>query len=263
MNLEIEVSKVGLYTHFRNLGRGGGRDMLNNSLINSLIDVQTVEYRYESSESEPSPPVLRGVSLSIQPGEMACLVGPSGSGKTTLLNLMGLLEKPQVGDILFSGRSVRGLSETALEAHRLHDLGFIFQAFFLIPTLSVLDNTTYFLGQLGLSVRSAKERAVEVLEKVGLQDHLTKYPRELSGGQRQRVAVARAVAKKPKVILADEPTANLDRATAETIVSVFRELRDKEGTAFVFSTHDLDLLGYAQSVYRLQDGRVQDGKVVR
>ncbi|MBK7891265.1 MAG: ABC transporter ATP-binding protein [Bdellovibrionales bacterium] len=223
---------------------------------NSLIEVQDVEYRYETRESEAAPAVLRGVSLTVQAGEMVCLMGPSGSGKTTLLNLMGLLEKPQVGDIRFIGQSVKGLSESALETHRLRDLGFIFQAFFLIPTLSVLDNTTYFLGPLGMGAREAKERATEVLEKVGLQDHLSKYPRELSGGQRQRVAVARAVAKKPKVILADEPTANLDRATAEKIVSVFQELRDNEGTSFVFSTHDQDLLGYAQSVYRLQDGKV-------
>lgn len=222
---------------------------------NSLIEVQDVEYRYETRESESAPAVLRGVSLTVQAGEMVCLMGPSGSGKTTLLNLMGLLEKPQVGDIRFIGQSVKGLSESALEIHRLRDLGFIFQAFFLIPTLSVLDNTTYFLGPLGLGAREAKERATEVLEKVGLQDHLLKYPRELSGGQRQRVAVARAVAKRPKVILADEPTANLDRATAEKIVSVFQELRDNEGTSFVFSTHDQDLLGYAQSVYRLQDGK--------
>lgn len=223
---------------------------------NSLIEVQDVEYRYETRASESAPSVLRGVSLTVQAGEMVCLMGPSGSGKTTLLNLMGLLEKPQIGDIRFIGQSVKGLSESALEIHRLRDLGFIFQAFFLIPTLSVLDNTTYFLGPLGMGAREAKERATEVLEKVGLQDHLLKYPRELSGGQRQRVAVARAVAKKPKVILADEPTANLDRATAEKIVSVFQELRDNEGTSFVFSTHDQDLLGYAQSVYRLQDGKV-------
>lgn len=223
---------------------------------NSLIEVQDVEYRYETREATSAPAVLRGVSLTVQAGEMACLMGPSGSGKTTLLNLMGLLEKPQVGDIRFLGQSVKGMSESALEVHRLRDLGFIFQAFFLIPTLSVLDNTTYFLGPLGMGARESKERATEVLEKVGLQDHLLKYPRELSGGQRQRVAVARAVAKKPKVILADEPTANLDRATAEKIVSVFQELRDKEGTSFVFSTHDQDLLGYAQSVYRLQDGKV-------
>ncbi len=223
---------------------------------NSLVEVQDVEYRYDARESESAPAVLRGVSLTVQAGEMVCLMGPSGSGKTTLLNLMGLLEKPQTGDIRFLGQSVKGLSESALEIHRLHDLGFIFQAFFLIPTLSVLDNTTYFLGPLGMGAREAKERATEVLEKVGLQDHLLKYPRELSGGQRQRVAVARAVAKRPKVILADEPTANLDRATAEKIVSVFQELRDNEGTSFVFSTHDQDLLGYAQSVYRLQDGKV-------
>lgn len=219
-------------------------------MTNSVIDVQAVEFDYGEG------PVLRGVDLKIAPGAMACLVGPSGSGKTTLLNVMGLLEKPQKGRVLFSGHDVAQLSESRLERLRLHDLGFVFQSFFLIPTLSVLDNTTYFLPALGLKTKAAIERGEEVLSQVGLIDFKDKLPRELSGGQRQRVAIARALAKKPRVILADEPTANLDQDTADTIVSVFQDLRRSQNVSFVFSTHDSHLVSYAQEVHLLNKGKL-------
>lgn len=216
----------------------------------SVIEVKGVEFDYGER------PVLRGVDLTIAHGAMVCLVGPSGSGKTTLLNVMGLLEKPKAGSLVFCGHDVAELSESRLEQLRLKDLGFVFQSFFLIPTLSVLENTTYFLPALGLSPKAAIERGEEVLKQVGLLEFRNKLPRELSGGQRQRVAIARALAKKPRVILADEPTANLDQETADTIVEVFQELRRTQNVSFVFSTHDSHLVSYAQEVHLLNRGRL-------
>ncbi len=218
--------------------------------ITSIIEVKGVEFDYGEG------PVLRGVDLTIAHGAMVCLVGPSGSGKTTLLNVMGLLEKPKVGSLIFCGHDVAELSESRLEQLRLKDLGFVFQSFFLIPTLSVLENTTYFLPALGLGSKAAIERGEEVLKQVGLIDFKNKLPRELSGGQRQRVAIARALAKKPRVILADEPTANLDQETADTIVEVFQELRRTQNVSFVFSTHDSHLVSYAQEVHLLNRGKL-------
>ncbi len=215
-----------------------------------VIEVKGVEFDYGEG------PVLRGVDLTIAHGAMVCLVGPSGSGKTTLLNVMGLLEKPKAGSLIFCGHEVAELSESRLEQLRLRDLGFVFQSFFLIPTLSVLENTTYFLPALGLNAKAANERGEEVLKQVGLIEFKNKLPRELSGGQRQRVAIARALAKKPRVILADEPTANLDQETADTIVEVFQELRRSQNVSFVFSTHDSHLVSYAQEVHLLNRGKL-------
>jgi ABC-type lipoprotein export system ATPase subunit len=216
----------------------------------SVIEVRKVEFGYGDGL------VLRGIDLTVNTGSMVCLVGPSGSGKTTLLNVMGLLEKPMRGNVIFSGQDVASLSESELEVLRLRDLGFVFQSFFLIPTLTVLENTTYFLPALGLKAAAAQERGEEVLKQVGLFDFRHRLPRDLSGGQRQRVAIARALAKKPRVILADEPTANLDRETADTIVSVFQELRRTQNVSFVFSTHDNHLVSYAQEVHLLDRGKL-------
>ncbi len=220
------------------------------SETSSIIDVENVEFGYGEGL------VLKGVDLKVEIGSMVCLVGPSGSGKTTLLNVMGLLEKPQKGRLIFSGRDAAKLSERELEVLRLRELGFIFQSFFLLPTLTVLENTTYFLSSIGLSGAESRDRGEEVLKQVGLLDFRLKLPRDLSGGQRQRVAIARALAKKPRVILADEPTANLDRATSDTIVSVFQELRQTQKVSFVFSTHDTHLVSYAQEVHHLDSGRL-------
>jgi len=221
----------------------------------SLYHIDALEYGYRWGRQ--TVPVLRGVSLSIPGNSFVCLVGPSGSGKTTLLNLLGLLDQPHKGRLCFLGRDVAGLPEAALQKLRLKELGFVFQAFHLIPTLTVLENTTYFLGPLGLRTREATERGEETLRKLGLIDHRHKRPDELSGGQRQRVAIARALAKRPKVILADEPTANLDRATSETIIGVFKELQHNDGVSFIFSTHDTHLVSYAESVFSLKDGLIQ------
>lgn len=226
--------------------------------MDSIISVRGVEFGYETETGsrDEIELVLKGIDLEVSRGSMICLVGPSGSGKTTLLNVMGLLEKPLKGDVVFAGKDVAKLRERELEALRLRELGFIFQSFFLLPTLSVFENTSYFLPSIGLARGEAKDRAEEVLSQVGLLEFRNKLPRELSGGQRQRVAIARALAKKPSVILADEPTANLDRKTSDTIVSVFQELREKQNVSFVFSTHDNHLVSYAQVVHPLEGGKL-------
>ncbi len=216
----------------------------------------TEDLHFAYGEGAARAEVLKGIDLRVEAGVMTCLVGPSGSGKTTLLNILGLLEPPQKGRVSFVGRDVRSVTELELEDLRLRELGFVFQAFFLLPTLTVIENTTYFLPPLGLSRGEARDRGMETLARVGLVEHAHKLPRELSGGQRQRVAIARALAKRPKVILADEPTANLDRDTSDNIVAAFQELREKDGVSFVFSTHDHHLLSYAQRVHMLHQGRL-------
>lgn len=227
--------------------------------MSAVITVRGVEFGYGQdggSAGAVSELVLKGIDLEVSRGSMVCLVGPSGSGKTTLLNVMGLLEKPLKGQVIFDGHDVGRLTERELEILRLKRLGFVFQSFFLLPTLSVMENTSYFLPSIGLSRAEAKDRAEEVLSQVGLLEFRAKLPRELSGGQRQRVAIARALAKKPAVILADEPTANLDRKTSDTIVSVFQELREKQNVSFVFSTHDTHLVSFAQVVHPLENGKL-------
>ncbi len=225
--------------------------------MTELYKISSLGYGYDWGKTKV--PVLKGVTLSVPQNSFVCLVGPSGSGKTTLLNLLGLLDQPHAGKIEFLGRDVSALGENDLQSMRLADLGFVFQAFYLIPTLSALENTTYFLGPLGLSKKEALARGEETLAKLGLFEHRHKRPGELSGGQRQRVAIARALAKRPKVILADEPTANLDRATSETIIGVFKDLQKKEGVSFIFSTHDTHLVSYAETLFTLRDGLLEKG----
>ncbi|MBI5203187.1 MAG: ABC transporter ATP-binding protein [Elusimicrobia bacterium] len=225
--------------------------------MDPLYRAQGLHYSYRLEDQEI--PVLKGVDLTIPPGSFTCLVGPSGSGKTTLLNILGLLDRPSRGTLAMSGQDLSNLSEDEFEILRLKKLGFIFQSFHLIPTLTALENTAYFLGTLGRSRSQALERASAMLELVGLKDHRHKRPGQLSSGQCQRVAIARAVAKGPEVILADEPTANLDRTTAEDIISVFQDLRAKEKVSFLFATHDMHLVSYAETTFKLQDGRLEPG----
>jgi ABC-type lipoprotein export system ATPase subunit len=221
---------------------------------NQLFALRDVCYEYDWNRQKV--PVLKGVNLDLQKGSFTCLIGPSGVGKTTLLNLMGLIEKPSAGEIILDGISTSALKESELERHRLHHLGFIFQAFYLIPTLTVLENASYFLESLGKTTAQGKQIALEVLDILGIVEQRNKKPHEISGGQRQRVAIARALVKRPKVILADEPTANLDTETASKIISAFQEIQKSNGTSFVFATHDSHLLSYAKDVVSLKAGKV-------
>ncbi len=225
----------------------------------SLYHLENIHFHYMWQNQ--IVPVLKGISLDIPQGSFTCIVGPSGSGKTTLLNLLGLLDHPQKGVLKLENTVVQALREPELETLRLHKLGFIFQAFYLLPTLTVFENTTYFLSQLGLTPSLIRDRGDHVLQMVGLFEHRNKRPAELSGGQRQRVAIARALAKKPKIILADEPTANLDRKTASDLIQIFQTLKQKEGVSFIFSTHDSHLVSYADRVLSLRDGELLEGEL--
>ncbi|MEK2646565.1 ABC transporter ATP-binding protein [Bdellovibrio sp. BCCA] len=220
-----------------------------------LYRLKGLEYSYLWNKQQV--PVLKGIDLELEKGCFTCIVGPSGTGKTTLLNLLGLIDTPSSGHIEFSGEDVTHLNENEKEQVRLHKVGFIFQAFYLIPTLTVLENTSYFLPSLGYTHANAQKTAMETLDLLGLADHAKKKPLELSGGQRQRVAIARAIAKKPEVVLADEPTANLDSVTAEKTINAFKELQKAENTSFIFSTHDSHLVSFAKSVYRMKDGQIE------
>jgi putative ABC transport system ATP-binding protein/lipoprotein-releasing system ATP-binding protein len=200
-------------------------------------------------------------SIKVKKGQFIAIMGPSGSGKSTAMNLVGSLDSATHGKIFLDGQDISKLYESDLAQIRGKKIGFIFQSFFLLPTLTVLENTTYFLSSIGLTRSESRDRGEEVLKQVGLLDFKDKLPRDLSGGQRQRVAIARALAKKPRVILADEPTANLDRVTSDAIVAVFQELRRTQKVSFVFSTHDTHLVSYAQEVHRLDSGRLESGRL--
>lgn len=204
-------------------------------------------------------PALRDVSLDVHPGEFISIAGPSGSGKTTLLNLIGCVDTATQGTVEVNGQDTKKLSERQLTDLRLHTIGFIFQSFNLVSVLSVFQNVEFpLLLQRKLSAAERKERVNALLAQVGLADHAKHRPNELSGGQRQRVAVARALVTRPQIVLADEPTANLDSVTGQNIIDLMKEMNQKEGTTFIFSTHDAKVMSHANAVVRLADGKILD-----
>jgi putative ABC transport system ATP-binding protein len=204
-------------------------------------------------------PALQGVSLDVDSGEFLSIAGPSGSGKTTLLNLIGCVDTPTSGTVEVAGRDTNQLGERALTRLRLYTIGFVFQSFNLVSVLDVFRNVELpLLLQRASSSRQRAERVYDLLERVGLKDYAKHRPSELSGGQRQRVAIARALVTRPQLVLADEPTANLDSVTGQNILDLMRELNHADGTTFIFSTHDARVMGYASSVVRLADGRLAD-----
>jgi len=199
---------------------------------------------------------LDHVNLNIGEGEFICLSGPSGSGKTTLLNAIGGLDRLDSGEISIGGQRVDLLSKTARADLRLHNIGFVFQAYNLIPVLTALENVEFVMQVQGLpaSIRRAKSRAI--LNEVGLQGLEDRRPAQLSGGQQQRVAVARAIVSQPSLVLADEPTANLDSHSAQRLMELFRELNSNHHVTFLISTHDERVMRYANRLIRMQDGKV-------
>jgi putative ABC transport system ATP-binding protein len=198
---------------------------------------------------------LRGIDLAIRPGEFLALVGPSGSGKTTFLNLAGALDLPTSGALSVLGRDVAAMSRRERAELRLRSLGFIFQAYNLVPVLTARENVEFVLELQGVG-SERRARALAILEELGLAELAGRRPSELSGGQQQRVAVARAVAARPRLVLADEPTANLDGENAETLMHLMRDLRDRHGMTFLFSTHDPRVVDHAVRVVTLVDGAV-------
>jgi putative ABC transport system ATP-binding protein len=202
---------------------------------------------------------LRGVSLSIENGEFTSLVGPSGSGKTTLLQLMGCLDQPTSGRVFVNGKDVSKLNRSQRADMRRGTIGFIFQFFALIPTLSAYENIEMPLLLNGYSASQRRERVMELLESVDLSDRAHHRPDQLSGGEQQRVAVARALASRPVLVLADEPTANLDTANGKQVMEIMQRLNQETGTTFVFATHDPRVIAFARRVVELRDGRVAEG----
>ncbi len=198
---------------------------------------------------------LRGVTLRIDKGDFLAIVGPSGSGKTTLLNLMGALDSVTSGRLLVLGRDISAMSRRQRADLRLHALGFVFQAYNLVPVLTARENVEFVLELRGVGAER-KHRAIEILEQLGLGEFADRRPNEISGGQQQRVAVARAVAAQPRLVLADEPTANLDGENAEILLHMMRRLNEEQGITFVFSTHDPRVVAHARRVVTLVDGRV-------
>lgn len=198
---------------------------------------------------------LRNVTVGVGAGEFTVFAGPSGSGKSTALNLLGCLDRPSSGEVLLDDKNVASLSDDALGAVRARRIGFIFQSFNLIPVLTASENVDLALRLAGVEGPRA-ERVESALKAVGLQDYLHRRPSQLSGGQQQRVAIARALVKSPAIVIADEPTANLDSTNGEAILDLMREMNEKNGVTFLFSTHDPMVMSRARRVVRLKDGEV-------
>jgi putative ABC transport system ATP-binding protein len=224
--------------------------------MKTIVSVDNVSRIYHLGKTEVR--ALRGVSLEIHPGEFLAVAGPSGSGKTTLLNLIGCVDTPTSGKVHVDGQDTSLLSERQLTDLRLRRIGFIFQTFNLVPVLTVFQNVEFpLLLQGGMGRPERQARVNGLLDAVGLLDHARHRPSELSGGQRQRVAVARALVGKPKLVLADEPTANLDSQTGANIIDLMRDLNRRDGTTFLFSTHDPKVMSHATALVRIVDGQLQ------
>jgi len=221
----------------------------------SMIHGTSIAKNYQAGDIEVQ--ALKDVSFSIDQGAFAAFVGPSGSGKSTLLNLVGCLDRPSAGRLTVLDTDVAALSRKAAAAFRGEHLGFIFQDFNLVPVLSVYENVEYPLLMVrGWPESQRRERVNRVLAAVGMAEQAKKRPDQLSGGQKQRVAVARALVGEPKLVLADEPTANLDHDTAYRILGLMKQMRDAFGTTFVFSTHDPKIMAEAEITFTLEDGRI-------
>ncbi|MFP8878019.1 MAG: ABC transporter ATP-binding protein [Myxococcota bacterium] len=220
----------------------------------SILEARGVYKTYLTRGVEA--PALRGVDLSIGEGEFSVLAGPSGSGKTTLLNLFGALDEPSAGEVLLDGERLGDLSAAALSELRLRKLGFVFQAYNLIPVLSARENVEFVMELQAISKSERRDRANELLEEVEIAELGDKRPLEMSGGQQQRVAVARAIASQPRIVLADEPTANLDSVTAGKLLDLMARLNSGLGVTFLFSTHDPLVIERARRIIRLADGKI-------
>ena len=226
----------------------------------SIIQLENVIKTYQIGEVVTH--AVNGVDLTIEPGEFTAIVGPSGSGKTTMLQLMGCLDKPDSGRILLNGEDVTRAGAGHRADLRREEIGFIFQFFALVPVLSAYENVELPLLLNGTGAKARKERVLELLDAVGLADRAKHRPDQLSGGQQQRVAIARALATNPLLILADEPTANLDTENGQQAMDIMQRLNEQTGTAFIFATHDPRVMSYARRVVRMVDGKiVQDGLV--
>ena len=220
-----------------------------------LVSAKDISKVYRTGDVEIN--ALQGVSFEIEPASFISFVGPSGSGKTTLLNLIGSLDKPTSGSLSVAGTDISTLDRKQSAKFRGDNIGFIFQDFNLIPVLTTYENIEYPLLMVqDVDEKLRRKKVTELIEAVGMTQQSDKYPDQLSGGQKQRVAVARALVSNPKLVLADEPTANLDHATAYMVIDLMKKMKDESGTTFIFSTHDPKIVGEVEILYTLEDGRL-------
>lgn len=220
----------------------------------SIIETKGIYKTYE--ETKVPVKALNGVDLKIEEGEFTAIVGPSGSGKTTLLNILGGLDLPSHGDIFIDGTNLKSLTSRQLIDFRLYNIGFVFQAYNLIPVLTARENTEFILELQKVPKKVRRQKAMELLEAVGIADKADHKPGQLSGGQQQRVAVARALASQPRFIIADEPTANLDSHSTNELLEIMAEMNRKYKTTFVFATHDQRVMDKARRIVTLDDGKI-------
>ena len=220
----------------------------------NIIELKSLHKIYD--ETEVKVHAVNGVDLNFEPGEFTAIVGPSGSGKTTLLNLIGGLDNPTEGKIIINNTDISSLSSSQLIDFRLWNIGFVFQAYNLIPVLTAKENVEFIMHLQGRKKEEREKRTKELLAAVGLEDRIDSRPSKLSGGQQQRVAVARALASKPKFVLADEPTANLDSKSTENLLDIMEKLNKEENVTFIFSTHDARVVKKARRVITIEDGKV-------
>jgi len=223
--------------------------------------VECIEVKKSYRQGEIEVHALRDVSLAIEKGEFTAVAGPSGSGKTTLLNLVGGLDASDAGSIMVDGNAFDQMSPSRLANLRLHKIGFVFQAYNLIPVLSAAENVEFVMLLQGVRASERQQRAKAILDDVGLADKYDRRPSELSGGQQQRVAVARAIVSNPSIVLADEPTANLDSETGNGLLEMMKKMNEEKNVTFIFSTHDKMVMDYARRLVLLRDGRLAEDRM--
>jgi len=221
----------------------------------NIIEIKDLRKDYPLGDT--IVPALRGVDLTVAEGDFMSIIGPSGSGKTTLLNVIGCIDFATAGSVKVGDREITALTDRQITEIRLNKIGFIFQTFNLIPVLNVIENIEFPLLLMKRSPAEARKRADKLIEEVGLKEHAAHRPAELSGGQRQRVAIARALVTNPDIVLADEPTANLDSVTGASILELMRKMNEIEKTTFIFSTHDANVLKYARRIVKIKDGLIE------
>jgi len=226
----------------------------------NVVETKNLEKIYSDADLEVR--AVDGVSFNVKEGEFTAVVGPSGSGKTTLLNIIGGLDAPNHGSVKVASQELTEMSKSELIDFRLHNIGFVFQSYNLIPVLTAYENIEFVMLLQNRNSKERKERVEELLEAVGIAEKSNKRPSQLSGGQQQRVAVARALAPKPKFILADEPTANLDSKSTAKLLDIMEQLNLKEGITFLFSTHDQRVIDRARRVVTLTDGKITEDKII-
>ena len=225
----------------------------------NIVECMDVNKTYQ--QGQVTVQALKDVSLQIDRGEFLAIAGPSGSGKTTLLNMIGGLDLIDSGSIFVDGEAFESLSQSQLANLRLHKIGFVFQAYNLIPVLSAIENVEYVMLLQGTPSQERRERARAILDDVGLKDQYDRRPAALSGGQQQRVAVARAIVSNPSIVLADEPTANLDSKTGQGLLEMMKQMNAEKQITFIFSTHDRMVMDYAHRLIKLKDGRLVDDQI--